>query len=459
MQKTLYIDREESRMEAFCDSLIRENDLSDIEAVEAYVEENNDSHYVVSISDGKTEFNYAPFRPRNPGIEQRIMPGRSNHLLEYSATAHAEYNEAAGPDHESIILKRFYADENKNPYYILIKEDTRNIESLFDYTNHVLAGVLISYIVVCVIIIILITGGITKSIRKLTDAVKKIAKKDYSVRYDGKITSDEIGTLATNFNDMADTIQNYINSINNYNFLLKEDNEHLREYDRIRQRFVRNATHEFKTPLAIISSQVEMMNCTEDKEKKEYYYNSVLQEIQKMSELITAILNDPNTTRSRVIAADNVNLSDVVGELCNTYNGLMATKKITFSNNIESDCHTITNTTNIEHVFNNYITNAVKHTAPKDNIIVTLKKNEDYHRLSVYNDGDNLPEDIIDKIWDEFFSDNASLQSPESFGPESSGLGLFIVKEISNIYQTECGVINRENGVEFWFDFEKAPVS
>ena len=196
------------------------------------------------------------------------------------------------------------------------------------------------------------------------------------------------------------------------------------------------------------------MNCTEDKEKKEYYYNSVLQEIQKMSELITAILNDPNTTRSRVIAADNVNLSDVVGELCDTYNGLMATKKITFSNNIESDCHTITNTTNIEHVFNNYITTAVKHTAPKDNIIVTLKKNEDYHRLSVYNDGDNLPEDIIDKIWDEFFSDNASLQSPES-----SGLGLFIVKEISNIYQTECGVINRENGVEFWFDFEKAPVS
>ena len=247
---------------------------------------------------------------------------------------------------------------------------------------------------------------------------------------------------------MADTIQDNINSINNYTFLLKEDNEHLREYNRVRQSFVRNATHEFKTPLAIISSQVEMMNCTEDEAKKDYYYNSVLQEIQKMSELITSLLNDPNDLRSESLAAPTIHLSQTIEELCDSCNGLMLTKKIVFKRDIEKDCNATITPENVEHVFNNFIMNAVRHTAPKAEIEVSLKQQDDICRLSVYNDGEPIPDAIIDKIWNEFFSGHESQQNSGN-----SGLGLFIVREISHIYQTECGVIRHENGMEFWFDF------
>lgn len=53
----------------------------------------------------------------------------------------------------------------------------------------------------------------------------------------------------------------------------------------------------------------------------------------------------------------------------------------------------------------------------------------------------------LDEIWTEFYSENKS--------DENVGLGLFIVKEISVINHTKCGVSNCNNGVEFWFEFLK----
>ena len=51
-----------------------------------------------------------------------------------------------------------------------------------------------------------------------------------------------------------------------------------------------------------------------------------------------------------------------------------------------------------------------------------------------------------DRIWTESFT-----TSPE--GKSNSGLGLYIVKEISLIEHTRCGFDNTEDGVVFWFDF------
>ena len=110
------------------------------------------------------------------------------------------------------------------------------------------------------------------------------------MRYKGKVHKDETGRLALSVNRMADNLQDQINDLNNYNFVLKEDNSRMLEYESMRKNVIRNITHDLKTPLAIISCQVEMMNSCEDSEKKDFYYQSAMEEIQKMSLMISEVL-------------------------------------------------------------------------------------------------------------------------------------------------------------------------
>lgn len=447
-QNTLYIIREKGLMESFCERFVEECDFSDNDSITDYLEENNIDDYSITIRDkqGSVVFSTRKaLRKNKTSVDKEERKDYLNKQFLYSQTPKAVYTEESGVNDESIKLRRMFII-NGNKRYMLIKENMRNVETVFDYTNHILLIVLIAYIVVCAVTIILLMGRITKSIRKLTKAAKKIAEKDYSVRYKGKISNDEVGALAENFNSMADTIQDNINSISNYNFLLKENINHLKEYEEIRETFVRNTTHELKTPLAIISSQVEMMNCTEDSEKREYYFNSSMEEIQKMSSLITNMLkfsankSDANRNNSEVI-----NASEKLSELCDRISSVIQYKKLNFERDILPDISINISEIHIEHIFNNFIMNAIKHAAPAGLIKVTLKSTELGYRLSVYNDGDNIPENELDDIWAKFYSLNN--------GDTGTGLGLYIVKEITYIYHDECGVENRDHGVEFHYDF------
>ena len=70
-----------------------------------------------------------------------------------------------------------------------------------------------------------------RPIRKLSDIASNITEDNYSKRYEGKITNDEIGILAKQINNMADTIQTNFNNLSNFNFLLKADVARMNEYE------------------------------------------------------------------------------------------------------------------------------------------------------------------------------------------------------------------------------------
>ena len=71
-------------------------------------------------------------------------------------------------------------------------------------------------------------------------------------------------------------------------------------------------------------------------------------------------------------------------------------------------------------------------------------------RLSVFNTGDLIPKDELDKIWIKFYKvDKARTRE---YG--GSGIGLSIVKAIMELHNQQCGVINHEDGVEFWIELD-----
>lgn len=109
----------------------------------------------------------------------------------------------------------------------------------------------------------------------------------------------------------------------------------------------------------------------------------------------------------------------------------------------------------IEQVVTNYFTNAIKHVKEQEGKkIIEIKVVPDVDkssvRVSVFNTGDQIEEENLNRIWNRFYKIDESRNRDDG----GTGIGLSLVKAIMNNYKNEYGVINKENGVEFYFDLK-----
>lgn len=99
----------------------------------------------------------------------------------------------------------------------------------------------------------------------------------------------------------------------------------------------------------------------------------------------------------------------------------------------------------------NYVSNAVNHIGGDRMIEVKIQSGGDKARVSVFNTGNKIPEEEIDKIWNKFYKvDKARTRE---YG--GNGIGLSIVKAIMDAHNQQYGVKNYDNGVEFWFELDE----
>ena len=108
----------------------------------------------------------------------------------------------------------------------------------------------------------------------------------------------------------------------------------------------------------------------------------------------------------------------------------------------------------IEEVVTNYISNALNHVKNENIIEIKTAVTEDHIHTSVFNTGDPIPEEDLDKIWTKFFKvDKAHTRE---YG--GNGIGLSIVKAVMDAHNQKYGVKNYDNGVEFWFELDRKSV-
>ena len=104
-----------------------------------------------------------------------------------------------------------------------------------------------------------------------------------------------------------------------------------------------------------------------------------------------------------------------------------------------------------EEVFMNYFSNALNHLDGERIVDIKLTQESKTVRVSVFNTGIPVPEDSLPHLWEKFYKvDKARTRE---YG--GSGVGLSIVKAIQESMNQKYGVVNYENGVEFWFELEK----
>jgi len=205
--------------------------------------------------------------------------------------------------------------------------------------------------------------------------------------------------------------------------------------------FNSNVSHELKTPLAIMKSEIEVELMSENKECDKTL-RSLLQEINYLNDITEKLLfltkNDLNN-----LNLQEIDLEDIIFELFEKYSN-----KIQISLDIdENDTYIIKgDKTLLKMAISNLIENSIKYKALK--IDITLKKTKNKIILSIKDNGMGIPKDKLPFIFDEFYRvDESHNKDIKGFG-----LGLSIVKNILKAHKAKIKV-KSERGVEFIIEF------
>jgi signal transduction histidine kinase len=339
-------------------------------------------------------------------------------------------------------------EQNGTKYYVYLYKLTSLLENEMEYWEKFLILILMTSIIIGGILIFYLTDKITKPIKKINNIANKISQKDFSERIEEDKYYGEIGSLSKSINRMSEQMQGYINDLENYNYILLEENINMTEMNDMRREFVNNMSHELKTPLAIISSQVELIMEMEGKVNKDYYYRSIQEETEKMGRMISEMLEVSFIENGlKQMEMSETNITELTKKLILKYGALFLQKQIQCITTIEEGCVTMANGKYLEKAINNYLLNAYEHTEKGHQINVKLYSKEDEVVLSVYNKGNQIDEKNIDKIWLDYYQQSKSKKLDEN--QKNFGLGLYIVKSIIDQHHGICTVENKEDGVEF----------
>jgi len=206
------------------------------------------------------------------------------------------------------------------------------------------------------------------------------------------------------------------------------------------KKFNSNVSHELKTPLAIMKSEIEVALMNENANKKTLL--SLLQEIDYLNEITEKLLFLTKETKN--IKFENVDLEELVLELFEKY-----AKKIEFDLDFGEEEYVIRgDKTLLKMALSNIIENSIKYKASK--IFIKLSKNKHKIILKIADNGMGIPKEKLPMIFDEFYRvDESHNKKIKGFG-----LGLSIVKNILNLHKAKIRVISDEGmGVEFIIEF------
>lgn len=337
-------------------------------------------------------------------------------------------------------------------YYVSVKDKIKSIDTTMKFTLTVLLSVFVFAIAIGSFATYLMAKKMILPIEKLQMVAKKIARRDFTEKAEENGKFIELNNLGVSINSMSDQIHEYVDNIEkNKERILKQNLEQQR-LDKVRKDMVANISHELKTPLAVISSQVEMLQYVKNEEKKEEYYLSIQEEVARMSDMVNNLLDMSKLEKEYMeLKWSRFSMDEVMFYIMMKYDALLKKKKIEISTEFEQECFVYGDRELMEQAISNYMMNALQHTQNGKQIVVRMKKLEDRLRVSVYNEGSQIKQEEQELIWKSFYVPKEET-TPKDSVVNHTGLGLYIVKTSIEKHQGTYGVENKENGVEFWFE-------
>lgn len=337
-----------------------------------------------------------------------------------------------------------------NGNLFLLRTSVESIRDSVEISNRFLAYVGIGGVIISAIFILTVTERITKPILQLAKISERMKNLDFDAKYTGR-EKNEIGILGEHINQLSDTLEKTISELKTANNELKNDIRQKEQIDDMRKEFLSNVSHELKTPIALIMGYAEglKMGINDDASDRDFYCDVIMDEAGKMNIMVKKLLTlNQLEFGNDVVTMERFDLHELIENYIQSADILIKQNQVKVEFNCSQPVYVWGDEFKVEEVFMNYFTNAMNYAMGEKKIFVNMKMFSDKVRVSVFNTGNPIPEESLPLIWGKFYKvDKARTRE---YG--GSGVGLSIVKAIMESMNQEYGVINHEDGVEFWFE-------
>ena len=300
-------------------------------------------------------------------------------------------------------------------------------------TLHVLPYTMLGSLLVALMFSYIYSRFVTRPIRQMAAVTTTMQRLEKDAHYPVN-SSDEIGVLGRNINELYQNLWQTIRS-------LEHENKRITQLEKEKIAFLRAASHELKTPLSALRIMLENMqlNISEYKNRDQYLAESVAQ-VDRLAAMVNDVLRSGNVAEQALRQEKRLRVDQLIAEVVDDYHLLAKTRGMTFAVNTEPT--TIrANRDMMRHVISNLVSNAVRHGDVGSEIKLTCNQ----HELAIENACKPLTKKQLQHVFDPFYRSSDSTKQHA----DSSGIGLYTVKMLLDAKGLDYEFVPHGQGMRF----------
>ena len=312
-----------------------------------------------------------------------------------------------------ILSPIFYEDSQIGSLALLVSERLYEaIDLAFARSNNqTLRFSAIAGLLFAAIISLILTMNITGPIRKLGRGTRSLISGEFKTRVSIQ-NRDELGKLSRDFNILAKTLDKNSES---------------------QKQWLADISHELRTPIAILKSELEAIDDGIREFDKETL-QSLTHEVKRINNLVNDLyeltLADLGAMKYQMREMD---ISSCLKAVIETYRDRFKSSEIDLSESISEASIFLGDSYRLEQLFTNLIENTMRYTDSPGKLIIDLTEDNENIQITFSDSAPGVATDVIEKIFDRFFREELS-RSREKGG---AGLGLAICHEIVEAHSGE----------------------
>ena len=316
-------------------------------------------------------------------------------------------------DPRSVILRQgSVANSQGQTIAVKLLADVAPVTQAKLATLHVLPYTMLGSLLVALLFSYIYSRFVTRPIRQMAAVTTTMQRLEKDARYPVN-SSDEIGVLGRNINELYQNLWQTIRS-------LEHENKRITQLEKEKIAFLRAASHELKTPLAALRIMLENMqlNIGEYKNRDQYLTESVAQ-VDCLAAMVNDVLRSGSVAEQALRQEKRLRIDQLIAEVVDDYTLLAKTRGMNFA--VDTQPVTIyANRDMMRHIISNLISNAVRHGDAGSVITITCNQ----HELAIENACKPLTKQQLQHVFDPFYRSNAATKQHA----DSSGIGLYTVK-------------------------------
>ncbi len=252
-----------------------------------------------------------------------------------------------------------------------------------------------------------VSERIAAPLHELANAARAYGNGRFDVRVNVSGTN-EIAELGTAMNNMAASIEKLENS---------------------RSEFLSNVAHDLRTPMTTISGFVEaILDGTVSRDRQDYYLRVISDEIKRISKLVSALLDVSRLeSGDRKFVMAPFDICETARIILINFEQKIEKKKLDVEFEApEESVYVYADHDAVHQILYNICDNAVKFSREGGRYRIRIVRDRGKVFVSVYNEGDGIPEDDLPRVFDRFYKADRSRGMDRS----GTGLGMYIAKSI-----------------------------